>query len=353
MKKTVLNETHQALGAKMIDFSGWSMPLHYGSQITEHNAVRDSVGLFDVSHMSVFDFIGKDQDAYFRRLLANDIQKINAQKKSLYSLVVNESGGIIDDLIVYKLDDRYRIVSNSATMAKNEAWFKQNIKSFDVGIKRREDLSILALQGPQAVESFNQLGILEPVTFERMGHASDQSIMVSRSGYTGEDGLELILPDHAVAETWQRLIAMNIQPIGLGARDSLRIEAGFNLYGVDMDETNHPFESNLGWSIDFRDPERNFIGKDALLNIDAKSCRQLLGVIVKGKGMLRTGQKIKYPNGSGEVLCGTFSPLINASIGYARIDRGYAHNGLVSIRDKHTEVEFVALPFIRNGRVVF
>ena len=258
MNKTDLFQEHINLGAKMVDFGGWNMPINYGSQINEHKTVRSNVGIFDVSHMSVFDLNGSEQIDFLRKLLPNDVAKISSPNRALYSPLLDESGGIMDDLIVYNLGSHYRIISNCATSSQNHKWFKKHSEDYDVEVTFRKDLSIIAVQGP------NSLKILKKIGMENLDDLIDfdlkmlNSTMVAKTGYTGEEGFEIVVNSSEVQSLWKKLIEAEASPIGLGARDTLRLEAGLNLYGTDMDTSNHPFESNLAWTIDLSDNERNF-----------------------------------------------------------------------------------------------
>jgi aminomethyltransferase len=263
MNKTTLYQNHIDHGAKMVDFGGWSMPINYGSQINEHKVVRSSVGIFDVSHMSVFDLSGSEQEIFLKMLLPNDVQKIISPGRALYSPLLNEAGGILDDLIVYNLGSHYRIISNCATYAQNHDWFVKQSASYDVQINFMDNLSIIAVQGPDSLNALTAIGLEDLQKFSDFDVAVVDSMMIAKTGYTGEEGFEIVLDNNKVGTFWNQLINAGASPIGLGARDTLRLEAGLNLYGTDMNIDNHPYESNLSWTIDLSDPERNFIGKSA------------------------------------------------------------------------------------------
>ena len=352
MNKTTLYQNHIDHGAKMVDFGGWSMPINYGSQINEHKVVRSSVGIFDVYHMSVFDLSGSEQEIFLKMLLPNDVQKIISPGRALYSPLLNEAGGILDDLIVYNLGSHYRIISNCATYAQNHDWFVKQSASYDVQINFMDNLSIIAVQGPDSLNALTAIGLEDLQKFSDFDVAVVDSMMIAKTGYTGEEGFEIVLDNNKVGTFWNQLINAGASPIGLGARDTLRLEAGLNLYGTDMNIDNHPYESNLSWTIDLSDPERNFIGKSALMEIDKDSSQQLKGVILKEKGILRSHQVIKHSAGKGEILSGTFSPSFGFSIGFARIDKGHAGMGSVEIRNKQFNVEIVSPPFIRKGKMI-
>ena len=352
MNKTDLFQEHINLGAKMVDFGGWNMPINYGSQINEHKTVRSNVGIFDVSHMSVFDLHGSEQIDFLRNLLPNDVAKISSPNRALYSPLLDESGGIMDDLIVYNLGSHYRIISNCATSSQNHKWFKKHSEDYDVEVTFRKDLSIIAVQGP------NSLKILKKIGMENLDDLIDfdlkmlNSTMVAKTGYTGEEGFEIVVKSSEVQSLWKKLIEAEASPIGLGARDTLRLEAGLNLYGTDMDTSNHPFESNLAWTIDLSDNERNFIGKSSLEKINKESSKELVGIILKEKGVLRSNQIITHKSGSGIVLSGTFSPSFGFSIALARLDKGHKGIGKVEIRNKEFNIEIVSPPFIRKGKIL-
>ncbi|MGB3391829.1 MAG: glycine cleavage system aminomethyltransferase GcvT [Stenotrophomonas sp.] len=369
-QKTLLNETHRSLGAKMVDFGGWDMPIHYGSQIDEHHLVRRAAGMFDVSHMTVVDLKGERTREFLRHLLANAIDKLKVQGKALYSCMLNPQGGVIDDLIVYYLgEDFFRLVVNASTREKDLAWIGQHAAAFYVEVVEREDLAIIAVQGPQARErvvglvaesdraALDKLGRF--ATLE-VGSATGVPLFVARTGYTGEDGYEVLLPQTAVVAFWNALLEAGVKPAGLGARDTLRLEAGLNLYGQDMDETVSPFEAALAWTVALDDqPDgtpRDFIGRSVLeAQKAAGNARQMIGLVMDEKGVLRHGQKVLTANGEGEILSGTFSPTLGKAIAFARvpagdISLGAAGNVRVDIRGKEVPVRVVKFPFVRDGQ---
>ncbi|WP_158883168.1 glycine cleavage system aminomethyltransferase GcvT [Rhodanobacter sp. L36] len=358
--KTVLNATHRALGARMVDFGGWDMPISYGSQIDEHHAVRNDAGMFDVSHMTVIDLHGARTREFLRHLLANSVDKLKITGKALYSCMLNEGGGVIDDLIVYFFDEaHFRLVVNAATRAKDLAWIEQQAAAFDVQVIERPEFAMIAVQGPQARAKV--LGLLHEVDrarIEKLGKfaaAAAQGphgmpLFIARTGYTGEDGFEIIVPnDHAVA-LWDALAAAGVAPAGLGARDTLRLEAGMNLYGQDMDEDVSPWEANLGWTITL-DEGRRFIGRDALeAQKVAGVKRVMVGLVLDDKGVLRHGQKVLTANGQGEILSGSFSPTLNKAVAFARIPAGEPGDVRVDIRGREVPVRMVKYPFVRDGK---
>ncbi|MES2204486.1 MAG: glycine cleavage system aminomethyltransferase GcvT [Pseudomonadota bacterium] len=349
--RTALYNQHIALGGKVVDFHGWDLPLNYGSQIDEHHAVRKSVGIFDVSHMTVVDLRGAQVIPYLRKILANDVAKL-VPNQAMYSCMLNESGGVIDDLIAYKIDDQYfRLVVNSATHDKDLAWLEKWAKEFDVSVTEIVDKCIIAVQGPQALTLvsaiFEIVNTLKPFRF-----VDQDDYFIARTGYTGEQGVEIIAPIAESQLLWQKLIDAGVQPCGLGARDTLRLEAGLNLYGNDMDETTSPLTSNLGWTTVF-DGERNFIGKQALETERANGVQSVLvGLILKDKGVLRTGQKVVLDNGrEGVITSGGFSPTLEKGIALARVPLPLT-SASVDIRGTLKSVQMVKPNFVRSGKSV-
>ncbi len=353
MNKTPLYDAHIKLGAKMVNFSNWEMPISYSSLIEEHNAVRNTVGIFDVSHMSIFDFDGGDQVAFFEKIFANDIKKISKDNKAIYGALLNEDGGILDDLIIYHSNDKFRLVSNCSTRNQNRQWFEKHAVEFGVKVIERSDMGILAIQGPNAMDKILAIKEIdaEVNNLQSFGCMFDDEKLYAKTGYTGEDGLELIVPNTAINDLWNQALDLGCVPIGLGARDTLRLEAGLNLYGNDMTIYNHPYESNLGWTIDMSDKTRQFIGKDALLSIDQSKSKKIVGVILREKGILRSGYEITHEHGIGIILSGSFSPTLKSSIGLARVDQGYQENGKVFIRNKALNIDFVSPRFIRQVKM--
>jgi len=359
-EKTVLNATHRALGARMVDFGGWDMPINYGSQIEEHHAVRRDAGMFDVSHMTVVDLHGARTRDFLRHLLANSVDKLKVHGKALYSCMLDEQGGVIDDLIVYFFDDsHYRLVVNAATRAKDLAWIAKQAAAFDVEMKERPDFAMIAVQGPNARGKV--LGLLhaeDRPRIEKLGKfaaAAAQGphgmpLFVARTGYTGEDGFEILVPEENAVALWEALAAAGVKPAGLGARDTLRLEAGMNLYGQDMDETVSPWEANLGWTIAL-DEGRDFIGRAALekQKVDGVK-RVMVGLVLDEKGVLRHGQKVLTANGEGEILSGSFAPTLEKAVAFARIPAGEPGDIRVDIRGREVPVRRVKYPFVRDGK---
>jgi aminomethyltransferase len=359
-KQTVLNASHRAAGAKMVDFGGWDMPLHYGSQLEEHHAVRRDAGMFDVSHMTVVDLSGARCREFLRHLLANDIGKLKKPGKAIYSCMLNERGGVIDDLITYFLaEDFFRVVVNAATRDKDLAWIERQAEPFGVEVKERADLAMIAVQGPNARAKV--LALLDAGDRERVEKLARfaaaeargpdaMPLFVARTGYTGEDGFEIIVPEQHAVRLWDALAAAGVQPAGLGARDTLRLEAGMNLYGQDMDEDATPWEAGLAWTVSL-DEGRDFIGRAALEEQQAAGVpRELVGVVLDEKGVLRHGQRVVAGAGEGEILSGIFSPTLGKAIGFARVPAGAREGLRVDIRGRELPVRVVKYPFVRNGK---
>ena len=354
--RTPLYDTHVAAGARMVDFGGWDMPVNYGSQIDEHHAVRRDAGMFDVSHMCVLDLTGAQVGAFLRYLLANDVAKLKTAGKALYSCMLNEQGGVIDDLIVYYMTDAwFRMVVNAGTRDKDIAWIKQHAVAFGVDVKVRDDLAMIAVQGPNArSKAVSVLGEATQAALALKVFSGGEfgTYFIARTGYTGEDGFEVMLPKEEAAKTWTAFHAAGIAQCGLGARDTLRLEAGMNLYGNDMDETQSPLESGLTWTIAFEPTERNFIGRAAL---EAQQrvgvSHKMVGLLLEDRGVLRSHQSVLVdgqPNG--EITSGTFSPTLERSIAMARVPVAAQGQVKVDIRGKHLAARIVPYPFVRHGK---
>ncbi len=357
-RHTPLHARHVEAGARMVDFAGWDMPVNYGSQIEEHHAVRRHAGMFDVSHMLALDLAGAEATPFLRRLLANDVAKLTAPGKALYSCMLDEAGGVIDDLITYRFSDaEYRIVVNAGTADKDVAWMRQCIARWgsNVTLESRRDLAMIAIQGPKAVElaakAIPELNTAtgQPAPFSAV-RLSD--LLIARTGYTGEDGLEIAVPATRAAAMWDALVAAGVQPCGLGARDTLRLEAGMNLYGQDMDETVSPLDSGLSWTVDLRDAERDFVGRSALETQPAT--RRLLGLVLEDKGVLRAHMKVFTAAGEGETTSGSFSPTLEKSIAFARVPLAVQPGEAVEVdvRGRRLKARTVKLPFVRNGQAL-
>jgi aminomethyltransferase len=356
--RTPLYETHVAAGARTVDFGGWDMPVNYGSQIEEHHAVRRDAGMFDVSHMCVADLRGDRVRDYLRHLLANDVSRLTQQGKALYSCMLRQDGGVIDDLIVYYMNDQwYRMVVNAGTRDKDLGWLRQVAGGFGVAVEPRTDLAMIAVQGPNArVKAASVMDAAVAPRALEIGAffgLDAGSLFIARTGYTGEDGFEIMLhADQAVA-FWNRLREAGVAPCGLGARDTLRLEAGMNLYGNDMDETTTPLESGLGWTVAWEPQDRDFIGRAALVAQKARSdTRKLVGLLVEDRAVLRSHQKVIVAAvGEGEVTSGTFSPTLQRSIGFARVPAATGDRCEVEIRGKLVAARIVRPPFVRHGKV--
>lgn len=361
LKMTPLNQAHRDMNAKMVDFGGWDMPLHYGSQLDEHHKVRQDAGMFDVSHMLPVDIKGEDPRGFLRQLLANNVDKLKTPGKALYSCMLNPEGGIIDDLIVYFLTDSwFRIVVNAGTADKDVAWIQKQRDTIapDLEITPRRDLAMIAVQGPNARAKVWQVVPESQAATEHLKLFQSTILdqyFIARTGYTGEDGFEIILPAEIATAFWQALHAAGVAPAGLGARDTLRLEAGMNLYGQDMDESTSPLESGLAWTVDLKS-ERDFIGKQSLQ--DNPATQQLVGLVLIDRGVLRGHQTvIAEHNGTeyqGEITSGGFSPTINQSIALARVTAQIAPDDEVNVvvRDKKLRAKVVKYPFVRNGKVL-
>ena len=361
LKKTVLNAAHRALNARMVDFGGWDMPVNYGSQIEEHHAVRRDCGMFDVSHMCPVDLVGNDCRPFLSRLVANDVAKLTVSGKALYSAILNEAGGVIDDLIIYFLTDtQFRLVINAGTAEKDLAWMQAKADEWqmDVTITQRRDgdnsLGIIAVQGPNArtkvweVLPQTKAAIADLKPFFA---AEVDQYFIASTGYTGEDGYEIMLPANEAESLWHALKAAGVNPCGLGARDTLRLEAGMNLYGQDMDETVSPLDAGLAWTVAMKD-ERDFVGKSALTAAGQK--KTFLGLILLDKGVLRGHQKVITNHGDGEITSGTFSPTLQQSIALARLPLGVqiGDEVEVDIRGKLLKAKVTKPVFARNGKAV-
>ncbi len=355
-QQTPLHAAHLAAGARMVDFGSWDMPINYGSQIEEHHQVRQAAGMFDVSHMTVVDINGAQARHFLSYLLANDVAKLSTPGRALYSCMLNEQGGILDDLITYFLDENFfRVVVNAATHDKDMAWITSQARAFDVVVNERPELAMIAVQGPKAREivlaGLPQVDATSAAELKPFSAGQYGDLFIARTGYTGEDGFEISLPAEAATTLWDQLLSAGVTPCGLGARDTLRLEAGMNLYGQDMDETVSPLESALGWTVALQD-DRVFIGKDALLEQKARGVEnKLVGLVLQGRGVLRPGQKIVTDAGEGVTTSGSYSPTLQKAIAFTRIPKGARQNCQVDIRGKLLDCSIVQPPFARNGVV--
>lgn len=357
--QTPLHAAHHACGAKMVDFHGWEMPIHYGSQLNEHHYVRKDAGMFDVSHMTIVDILGAGGRQFLRKLLTNDIDQLEHNGKALYSCMCNEHGGIIDDLIVYqRASDNYRVVLNSATRNSDLAWIRKKSEGFAVGLQERRELAMIAVQGPKAIEK--TLKILNPTqadavsTLTHFECVDAEQWFIARTGYTGEDGFELIVPQEVVVEVWNDLIQAGVHPCGLGARDTLRLEAGMLLYGQDMDSTTSPLESSLAWTIKWTPEDRGFIGMGALYSQKQLGIkRKLVGLTLLDKGIMRHGQTVLVPGCSdGIITSGSYSPTLEKSIALARIPVEATDEVLVDIRGKLVPARVSKPRFVKLGQAI-
>jgi len=342
----------------MVEFAGWSLPLAYGSQIDEHHAVRRAAGAFDVSHMTIVDIAGSGAEAYLRRLLANDVAKLRAGDeetcRALYSCMLREDGGILDDLIAYRMgDDAYRLIVNAATRDKDLAWLHEQVQDLEVELFERTNLAMIAVQGPKArnavahaVQRGGELLALGPFRARRL-----DEYFVARTGYTGEDGFEIIIAEDWAPSLWEALETRGVVPCGLGARDTLRLEAGLNLYGADMDESVTPLECGLEWTV-ARQEDRAFIGCDALeARLAAGVAVRQTGLVLEGKGVLRGGYPVRTGAGDGVITSGTFSPTMGRSIALARVPAGASGECEVRIRGRTHRAQMVDPPFVRHGEI--
>ena len=357
--RTPLYDSHLAAGAKLVDFGGWDMPLHYGSQIEEHHQVRREAGMFDVSHMGVVDVTGADATVWLQYLLANDVARLQQSGKALYTAMLNPTGGILDDLIVYRLDEGYRLVVNAGTRSRDLAWMRQQAANAAVTISERDDLAMLAIQGPRARELCASvlsdsraalISLLEPFHGQPEGQW-----FLARTGYTGEDGLEIMLPAEQVAALWQTLLEAGCKPCGLGARDTLRLEAGLNLYGADIDEQTSPLAANMAWTIAWEPAQRDFIGRQALeAQRQAGDQPKQVGLLLNERAVLRGGQPVIIDGiGEGQITSGSFSPTLGCSIALARVPRATGASARVEIRGKSLPVRVIRPGFVRNGKQLF
>jgi aminomethyltransferase len=356
-KRTPLYQSHVDAGAKIVDFGGWDMPLHYGSQLEEHHVVRKQAGAFDVSHMTVVDVTGKEATAFLQKLLANDVARLKEEGKALYSCMLNDEGGVVDDLITYYLGpDRYRVVVNAATRDKDMAWIEAAVSAFDAQVNERPGLAMIAVQGPQAralaATVLNEEWREGALALKPFYGLEAGDLFIARTGYTGEDGWEIMLPESDAADFWQQCVDAGISPCGLGARDTLRLEAGMNLYGSDMDETISPLEAGLGWTIAWEPENRDFTGRGPLMEVRANKSRQkFAGLLLEGKGVLRDHMRVVVDGlPDGEITSGGFSPTLERSIAMARLPAGNYDRAQVDVRGRLLDVRVVKMPFVRNGK---
>jgi len=355
-QRTCLYDNHINHGGKIVDFAGWEMPINYGSQMEEHHQVRTDAGMFDVSHMTVVDLQGAGVTAFLQYILANDVGKLKTSGKALYSAMLDENGGVIDDLIVYYMNGEwFRMVVNAGTRDKDLAWINKQSANFDVRVTERAEVAMIAVQGPNAREK--AISVLPTDVAQAAGDlkrfvgAASGDWFVARTGYTGEDGFEIILPEARASEFWEALAGVGVKPIGLGARDTLRLEAGMNLYGTDMDESTSPLISNLGWTIAWEPEERHFIGRDKITAEKLAGVQQkLVGLVLEDKGVLRGHMKVVCDAGEGETTSGTFSPSLKQAIALARVPASIGDSCEVEIRNKRLKAKVVKPVFFREGK---
>ena len=357
-QRTPLYDLHLALGAKMVDFGGWDMPLHYGSQVEEHHEVRRDCGVFDVSHMTVIDITGLQAKEWLQYLLANDVERLNTPGRALYSAMLNEQGGVVDDMIVYLMPTGYRLIVNAATRDQDMAWMETQRQGYDVQLQERPELALLAIQGPQARHKVAELVsqargqlIQQLKPFEGQ---SNGDWFIARTGYTGEDGLEIVLPADQAPAFFNDLVGAGISPIGLGARDTLRLEAGMNLYGQDIHLSVSPLCANMAWTIAWEPASRKFVGREALEAEMAGGVQlKLVGLVLEERGVLRAHQVVRIANvGEGEITSGSFSPTLSKSIALARVPMATADRAEVEIRGKWYPVRVVKPTFVRQGKAL-
>jgi aminomethyltransferase len=356
--RTPLYEKHCAAGAKIVDFGGWDMPLHYGSQLDEHHAVRKTAGCFDVSHMTVVDVSGRNATDYLRHVLANDVGRLTTDGAGLYSVMLTADGGIVDDLIAYRLvSDRYRLVVNASTRKADLEWLLDQSSGFEVSLEERADLAMLAVQGPDACDlaaSCLPTGLsISAQALAPFHVTAGDKFFVARTGYTGEDGWEIICDSDHAGRLWDALMAAGVTPCGLGARDTLRLEAGLNLYGQDMDLAITPAECGLAWTVSWQDESRAFIGRRALEDQRDSGLAPAIfrGLILEGRGIMRHGQRVETVAGDGLITSGTYSPTLEKSIALARLPAGADTRCQVEIRNRLLPARVVRPPFVRNGQI--
>lgn len=347
--KTPLFDAHVAAGGKMVDFAGWMMPVNYGSQIDEHTAVRTGAGMFDVSHMTIVDIDGPDAEAFLRKVIANDVAVLD-EYQALYGAALNAHGGVLDDLIVYRLPKGYRCVVNASTREKMLDWFEAQALT-NMRIEHKPQV-MLAVQGPESIAKLIAATDLTQLNIKPFFAAVHGDWLIGRTGYTGEDGVEVMLPVEQGLALWQALLDAGVQPAGLGARDTLRLEAGLNLYGQDMDETTSPLISNIGWTVAWEPAERGFIGRYALQGERTAPAHKLTGIILEDKGVLRHDQPVQTDAGPGLVTSGTYSPTLQRSIGLVRVPSGANGECSVDIRGTMKKARLVKPPFVRKGKIL-
>lgn len=357
MKKTPLNQVHKDLGAKMTDFGGWEMPVEYTGIIEEHKAVRERCGIFDVSHMGEILVSGANAAKSLQKIITNDIKKL-LDGKIIYTPICKEDGGIIDDLLVYRIrEDQYLLVVNASNIEKDFNWVKEHVLNKTEVENLSDDYAMIALQGPESKKILTtltdiDLNSLAYYTF-REAKAAGVEMIISRTGYTGELGYELYFEPEKAESVWQELInagkEYGLQACGLGARDTLRLEKMYALYGNDIDENTNPLEAGLGWTVNLE--KGDFIGREKLIEVKENCCqRKLVGFIITERGMARHGYEIYSGEEKiGEVTSGSYSPSLAQSIGMAYVDREYSEPGSeieIKVRKRKIKAEVVKGPFL-------
>jgi len=358
--KTALYQEHVNLGAKVVDFAGWDMPLHYGSQVEEHYKVRGEAGMFDVSHMTFVDLKGERVREFLRNLLANNVDRLQTYGRALYTCMLNEQGGVVDDLIVYFLGEtHFRLVVNAGTHDKDMAWIEHHAKSFDVAVTELTNVALIAVQGPDARNKVHELlsdaQREKALVLKPFNATESEGFFISRTGYTGEDGYEVMIPQDQAVDFWRRLHKIGVHPVGLGARDTLRLEAGMDLYSAEMDEETSPLEAGLKWTVAWEPQDRNFIGRKALEpQYNVTPARKLVGLILDDRGVLRGHQRVIVDGEVvGEVTSGSFSPTLGKAIAFARVPFDVKDQVLVEMRGKQLPARVVKPPFVRHGKACF
>jgi aminomethyltransferase len=355
LRRTPLYDEHRALGARLVDFAGWEMPVQYSGIKAEHQAVRNRAGLFDVSHMGEAVFRGPDAEEAVQRLVTRDVSRLEAGQSG-YSAVCYEDGGTVDDVLVYRRPEDYLVVVNAANREKDLDHFESNTKDLDVEISdETEDWALLALQGPEAASLLQDLTEtdLSSLKYFRFteGEVAGARGIVSRTGYTGEDGFELYLSADDAPRVWRTLREAGATPAGLGARDTLRLEAGMCLYGNELDPETTPLEAGIGFAVHL-DKEEEFIGQDALRREKEEGLRKkLVGFEVEGRGIARHDHPVKVEAETvGRVTSGTLSPTLNKAIGLALVSPGVEDRFEVVIRERPVEAHTVKLPFYKREK---
>ncbi len=360
LKRTPLYESHREAGGKMVDFAGWEMPVQYAGVIEEHRAVRTAAGLFDVSHMGEVRVRGAGAEAFLQRLTPNDVSKL-APGRAHYSGLLTERGTYVDDLLIYRLAaDDFLVVVNASNAERDFEWISSRVEGDVEVVNQSDQYALLALQGPKAVGILASLTETDLSAIKYYGFAQGKvdgvPALLSRTGYTGEDGFELYLSPEDAPAIWRRLLAAGVVPAGLGARDTLRLEAAMALYGHEIDETTTPFEAGLGWVVKLE--KGDFLGRDALAAQKAQGIpRKLVGFEVQGRGIARQGHGVVSNGGNvgaiGAVTSGTWSPTFEKALGMAYVPPDLAAPGTalaIDVRGKALPAAVVELPFYKRPR---